>query len=83
MPYVLGTAAGFVEGIKNTKEEPFGKRPGGVGRTDESVSDPHHSPLGRTVRETREWQTGAVCWDGIHVEKERPCITERPGGSVL
>lgn len=37
----------------------------------------HHGPQ-EDGEETREWQTEAVCWDGIHVEKERPCITERP-----
>lgn len=30
--------------------------------------------------DTREWQTEAVCRDGIHIEGERPCITEKPGG---
>lgn len=40
----------------------------------------HHGPQ-EDGEETREWQTEAVCWDGIHVEKERPCITERPEGA--
>ena len=66
-------------GIKNTKEEPFREAPGG-GRTDASVSDPSPRPQ-EDGEETREWQTEAVCWDGIHVEKERPCITERPEGA--
>ena len=30
---------------------------------------------------TREWQTEAVCRDGIHVEQEIPCITEKPEGA--
>lgn len=32
-------------------------------------------------KDTREWQTEAVCRDGIHVEKERPCITDKPAGA--
>ena len=40
----------------------------------------HHGPQ-EDGEKTREWQTEAVCSDGIHVEKERPCITERPEGA--
>ena len=31
--------------------------------------------------DTREWQTAAVCRDGIHMEEESPCITEKPEGA--
>lgn len=40
----------------------------------------HYSPQ-EDGKETREWQAETVCKDGVHVEKERPCITERPEGA--
>lgn len=39
----------------------------------------HDGPL-EDGEDTREWQTEAVCVDGIHVEEECPCIAEKPAG---
>ena len=62
-------------GIKNTKEEPFREAPTVEGEQMHLYLTRHHGPQ-EDGEETREWQTEAVCRDGIHVEKERPCITE-------
>lgn len=39
----------------------------------------HEGPL-QDGEESREWQTHAICRDGLHVEEERMLILEKPSG---
>lgn len=39
----------------------------------------HEGPL-QDGEESREWQTQAICRDGLHVEEERMLISEKPPG---